>query len=100
MQPHARLSRAAPDYAPEELREIGSQLMFLGGALECFRRILDPINQPVVPLDRHQANDLVLAARSVVLHRPFEINELADRVFVHQAPFGEWRFGAGSGDVL
>ena len=57
-------------------------------------------NQPVVPLDRHQANDLVLAARSVVLHRPFEINELADRVFVHQAPFGEWRFGAGSGDVL
>src|SRR6185295_19661526 len=85
--------RAAPESAPVGLRERGSQLVFLGGALECFRRVLDPINDSIVSLDRHQANDLVLAARSVVLHGPFEIDKLADCVFVHQCLFGEGRFG-------
>jgi hypothetical protein len=52
--------------------------MFLSGALERFRRVLDPINDLIVFLDWHQANDLVLAARSVVLKRPFEIDKLAN----------------------
>jgi len=52
--------------------------VFLSGALERFRRISDSINYLVVSLDWHQSNDLVLAARSIALERPFEINELAD----------------------
>ena len=88
--------RAAPESAPVGLRERGSQLVFLGGALECFRRVLDPVDDPVVPLDRHQANDLVLAARSIVLRRPFEIDRLADRKFMHSLTAGVTAIRAAS----
>jgi len=57
--------------------------VFLGGALEWLRRLLDPINDLVVSLDRHQANDLVLEARSLVLQGSVEIHKLADGVFMH-----------------
>jgi len=53
-------------------------LVFLCGALEYFRRVLDPIKDPIVSLDWHQSSDLVLAARSVVLKRTFEIDSLAN----------------------
>jgi hypothetical protein len=54
------------------------QLVFLGRALESFRRALDSVDDLIVFLDWHQSNDLVLAARGIVPKRPFEIDKLAD----------------------
>src|SRR5689334_5308846 len=62
--------------------------MFLGGALEWLARLLDPIDDPAVSLDRHQADDLVLAACSPVLQGSVKIYELADGVFMHRAFWG------------
>lgn len=62
----------------KRLRGRERQLVFLSGALECFRRVLDPIKDPIVSLDWHQSSDLVFAARSVVLKRTFEIDSLAN----------------------
>ena len=50
------------------------QLIFLSGALECFRLVLDPIEDLIVFLDRHQSNDLVLAVAAWILERTFEMN--------------------------
>ena len=60
------------------LRGREGQLIFLSGALERFRRVLDSIDDLVVTLYWHQSNDLVLTTRSVVLERAFEIDNLAD----------------------
>jgi hypothetical protein len=52
--------------------------MLLGSALECFRRMLDSLNDLVVSLDGHQTYDLVFTARSIDLKRPLEVHELPD----------------------
>jgi len=62
----------------KRLRGREGQLIFLSGALERFRRVLDSINDLVVSLYWHQSNDLVLTTSSVVLERAFEIDNLAD----------------------
>ena len=62
----------------KRLRGREGQLIFLSGALERFRRVLDSIDDLVVSLYWHQSNDLVLTTRSVVLERAFEIDNLAD----------------------
>jgi hypothetical protein len=78
----ARSIGRSPGFAPlataKRLRGREGQLIFLSGALERFRRILDSINDLVVSLDWHQPDDLVLATRSVELERAFEIDNLAD----------------------
>jgi hypothetical protein len=75
-----------PTHRLESLRGRKRQLMFFGGSLECLRRILDPVNYLVVSLNRDPADDLVLAARGIVLERSFEIYKLTDRVFMHHSP--------------
>ena len=69
--------RTAREKTAKGLRGGKRQLVFLSGTLECFRRVLDSINDLVVFLDRYQADDRVVALRSIVLKRPFEIHKLA-----------------------
>jgi len=89
-------ARAAFEKTAKRLRGRERQLVFLSGALECFRRVLDPINDLIISLDWHQANYLVLAARNVVRERPFEINKLTDWIFMHHWPVDSRQFGAKS----
>jgi hypothetical protein len=62
----------------KRLRGRERQFTFLSGAFKRFRRVLDPINDLIVPLDWYQTDYLILAPRSISLEWPPEVHKLAN----------------------